>query len=192
MSAMKKIVLTGGPGAGKTVISTRLAALEPIRFLQVPEAATRVYDILQTRWDRLDIEGQRDVQRRIYRLQIETENAYQTHDRALILDRGTIDGSAYWPDGPDNYWKDLNTTLSNELNRYDAVIWLETAAVLDLYDGEASNFCRFENAPAAIASGQLLLRLWNAHPKLRIIRAFPSLDEKVAAVRQMLRDLSGT
>jgi predicted ATPase len=187
---MKKVVLTGGPGAGKTVISTRLAALEPIRFLQVPEAATRVYDILQTRWDRLDIEGQRNVQRRIYHLQIDTENAYQTHDRVLILDRGTIDGSAYWPDGPDDYWKDLNTNLSNELNRYDAVIWLQTSAVLDLYDGEASNFCRFENAPAAIASGELLLRLWGGHPNLKLVKAFPTLDEKVAAVRQILGELT--
>jgi predicted ATPase len=187
---MKKVVLTGGPGAGKTVISTRLAALEPIRFLQVPEAATRVYDILQTRWDRLEIEGQRNVQRRIYHLQIDTENAYQTHDRVLILDRGTIDGSAYWPEGPDDYWKDLNTNLSNELNRYDAVIWLQTSAVLDLYDGEASNFCRFENAPAAIASGELLLRLWGGHPKLRLVKAFPTLDEKVAAVRQILGELT--
>lgn len=188
---MKKVVLTGGPGAGKSVISTRLAELEPLRFLQVPEAATRIYDILQTRWDRLDIEGQRDVQRRIYHLQIETEKAYQTNDRVLVLDRGTIDGSAYWSEGPDEYWNGLNTTLADELKRYDAVIWLQTAAALDLYDGQASNICRFENAPAAIASGELLLRLWGGHPKLRVVSAFPNLDEKIAAVRRTLRELTG-
>jgi predicted ATPase len=186
-----KIVLTGGPGAGKSVISNRLAQLEPTRFLRVPEAATRVYDQIQTRWDRLDLAGRRDVQRRIYQLQLETEKAYPSNDRILILDRGTIDGAAYWPEGPDNYWNDLKTTLAAELGRYDAVIWLETAAALDLYDGDASNFCRFENAPAAVASGQLLLRLWGGHPKLRLVSAFPNLQEKLAAVRETVRELAG-
>jgi predicted ATPase len=191
MPPMKKIVLTGGPGAGKTQVSLSLAEAEPVNFIRVPEAATRVYDLLQTRWDRLDIDGQRDVQRRIYHLQIETEKTYSNQDRVLILDRGTIDGSAYWPHGPDDYWKDLNTSLAKELERYDAVIWLETAAALGLYDGDNSNFCRFEDAPAAIASGEVLLRLWGGHPKLRLIKASASLDEKVAAVRQTLRELAG-
>lgn len=186
-----KIVLTGGPGAGKSVISSTLAESEPQRFLRVPEAATRVYDLIQTRWDRLDLEGRHDVQRRIYRMQLETEKAYESKDRILILDRGTIDGAAYWPEGPDDYWQDLKTTLAVELKRYDAVIWLQTAAALDLYDGDASNFCRFENAPAAIASGELLLGLWGGHPRLRVVQAFPNLDEKIAAVRQLVGELAG-
>ena len=54
---LHRIVLTGGPGAGKSVISKRLAAEHPDRFVRVPEAATQVYDHLQTRWDRLDLPG---------------------------------------------------------------------------------------------------------------------------------------
>lgn len=186
-----KIVLTGGPGAGKSVISNRLAELEPERFVRVPEAATRVYDLIQTRWDRLDTEGRHDVQRRIYHLQLQTEKAFESKKGILILDRGTIDGAAYWPEGSDDYWRDLHTNLESELARYDAVIWLQTAAALDLYDGDASNFCRFENAPAAIASGELLLRLWGGHRRLRVVKAFANLDEKVAAVRQSVRELAG-
>src|SRR6476661_5391894 len=104
-SPFRRIVLTGGPGAGKTVISRRLAAARPDRFVLVPEAATQVYDALQTRWDRLDVEGRRDVQRRIYRLQVEQERrlADAHPDKVLLLDRGTIDGAAYWPEGPDDY-----------------------------------------------------------------------------------------
>lgn len=91
-----RVVLTGGPGAGKTVISRRLAAEHPDRFVLVPEAATQVYDSLGTRWDRLGLEGRRDVQRRIYRLQIEQEDllAAQHPGKTLLLDRGTIDGAA--------------------------------------------------------------------------------------------------
>jgi predicted ATPase len=190
---MKRIVLTGGPGAGKTVISCRLAALRPERFVCVPEAATQVYADLQTRWDRLDLNGRYDAQRRIYHLQVEQEErlarAYPNH--ILLLDRGTIDGAAYWPDGPEAYWRDLETTLERELARYDAVIWMETAAALghDFYDGDSSNTCRFEDAPAAIESGKLLARLWHKHPKLMHLPAYPTIEEKVAAVDQLLQEL---
>src|SRR5438045_3336808 len=143
---MTRIVLTGGPGAGKTVISKHIAAAHPQRFVLVPEAATQVYDALQTRWDKLDLEGRRDVQRKIYLLQVDQENrtSAANPDKILLLDRGTVDGAAYWPEGPEDYWRDVRSTLERELTRYDVVIWLESAAALGLYDGDESNTCRFE------------------------------------------------
>jgi predicted ATPase len=185
---MKRIVLTGGPGAGKTVISSAVAAANPQRYIRVPEAATQVYDLLQTRWDRLDLPGRRDVQRRIYRLQREQEDALAAEhpDKILLLDRGTIDGAAYWPEGPDDYWRDLGTTANDELKRYDAVVWLQTSATLGLYDHDASNPCRFEHPEAAIASGNLLKILWGAHPRLSQVDAYPVLSEKIAAVNGIL------
>jgi predicted ATPase len=188
VSHAKRVVLTGGPGAGKSVISRTIAAAQPGRFMRVPEAATQVYDVLQTRWDRLDVAGRRDVQRKIYRLQIEQEDrtAAEHPDKILLLDRGTIDGAAYWPEGPDDYWRDVGSTLSRELARYDLVIWMETAATLGLYDGDASNVCRFEDAPAAVASGKVLLNLWGGHSNLRHVGAFASISDKVAAVEEVL------
>jgi predicted ATPase len=188
---MKRIVLTGGPGAGKTVISAAIAAARPDRFVLVPEAATQVYDALQTRWDRLDLVGRRDVQRRIYHLQREQEDALSrtAPDKILLLDRGTIDGAAYWPEGPDDYWRDLGTTASAELDRYDAIIWLQTSAALGLYDHDASNPCRFEHPEAAIASGNLLKLLWGGHPRVHHVDAYPSLEEKIEAVRRVLDSL---
>jgi len=183
---MKRIVLTGGPGAGKTVISQRIATLHPDRFVRVPEAATQTYALLQTRWDRLDLVGRRDVQRRIYRLQVEQEERLSREhpDKVLLLDRGTIDGAAYWPDGVEDYWRDLGTTHEQEVARYDTVIWLETAAALGMYDGDASNACRFEDAQAAVESGNLLLRLWGGHPSLKHVGAFANLQDKVCAVME--------
>lgn len=189
---MQRIVLTGGPGAGKTVVANALARGSPDRFLLVPEAATQVYEMLGTRWNRLTVDGRRDAQTRMYRLQLEQERRAheQAGSRLILLDRGTIDGAAYWPDGPDRFWDAMGTTREAELRRYDAVIWLETSAVLGLYDGSASNPVRFENPMSAIASGALLTRLWAGHPSLHHVGAFSSLDDKIAAVREVIDELT--
>lgn len=185
---MQRIVLSGGPGSGKTVISRHLVEARADRFVLVPEAATQVYTALQTRWDQLDLPGRRDVQRRIYHLQREQEDRLaQAHPgKLLLLDRGTIDGAAYWPEGPDDYWRNLGTDQAQELARYDTVIWMESCAALGLYDGDESNFCRFEDAPGAIASGKVLLNLWSGHPNLKHVGAFTSLDDKIAAVTELI------
>jgi predicted ATPase len=188
---MKRIVLTGGPGAGKTVISSAIAAADPARYVRVPEAATQIYDLLQTRWDRLDLVGRRGVQRRIYHLQRQQEEALAAAhpDRILLLDRGTIDGAAYWPEGAESYWSDLGTSAQAELARYDAVAWLQTSATLGLYDHDASNPCRFEHPEAAIASGDLLKVLWAGHPRLFQVEACRELTDKIAAVKRILATL---
>lgn len=185
---MKRIVLTGGPGAGKSVIAAEIVRRHADRFALVPEAATQVYTMLNTRWDRLDIAQRRDAQRRIYRLQCEQEiqiaSSHPNHH--LLLDRGTIDGAAYWPDGPEAYWADLHSNISRELARYDAVIWMESAAALGIYDGDKSNDVRFEDPQAAIASGKILLNLWGGHCNLRHVGAFSQLSDKICAVEELL------
>jgi predicted ATPase len=185
---MNRIVLTGGPGSGKTVISRAIAALEPNRFIAIPEAATQVYSNANTRWDLVNTVGQRELQRQIYFLQRKQEDAFAAGhpDKVQILDRGTIDGAAYWPDAPDAYWADLGTSLPAELARYDHVIWMQTSAAIGLYDGDDSNACRFEDAAGAVASGELLVKLWSGHPHFLKIAAQASLDDKIAEVRKVL------
>jgi predicted ATPase len=188
---MMRVVLTGGPGSGKTVVSAALAQAEPDRFVVVPEAATQVYSSANTRWDRVDSEARRDLQRKIYFLQRQQEDrrAREHPDKIQILDRGTIDGAAYWPDGPDAYWADLGTTLAAELARYNHVIWLQTAAAIGIYDGSDSNPCRFEDAAAAVASGESLAKLWGGHPTFQKLPAWPSLDDKINEVRRLLESI---
>src|SRR5262249_31482606 len=105
-------------------------------------------------------------------------------------DRGTIDGAAYWPEGPDDYWRDIQSTLNRELRRYDAVIWMQSAAALGIYDGEASNAVRFEDAAAAIRSGDLLMRLWGGAPKIRTVDAHHDIEQKYRAVQTLLDKLT--
>jgi predicted ATPase len=185
-----KIVLTGGPNAGKSVIAAAVARRDA-RFVQVPEAATQVYTTLGTTWDRLDITNRREAQRMIYRLQVEQEARFAVDhaDKHLLLDRGTVDGAAYWPDGAEEYWQDLGSSLEQELRRYDRIIWLETSAVLGIYDGPASNAVRFEDAAGAVESGRQLLRFYERHPRLQHVAASVNLDDKINAVLQLLADL---
>jgi hypothetical protein len=63
---------------------------------------------------------------------------------------------------------------------------MQTCAAVGAYDGDASNSCRFEDADAAIASGDLLATLWSGHPALVRVDAFGDVNEKVAAVRALL------
>jgi predicted ATPase len=188
---MKRIVLTGGPGAGKTTAAAALALAEPGRFAVVPEAATQVYQRLRTRWDRLDAPGRRDVQRRIYALQIEQEDrlALAHRGKVLLLDRGTLDGAAYWPDGADDYWRSVGTTPEAELARYDAVVWLQTCAAIGAYDGDSSNACRHEDRTLAVRRGDAVLKLWLNHPVLARVDAFPHFDDKLAAAADAVRGL---
>jgi hypothetical protein len=127
----------------------------------------------------------------MYRLQLDQEARFAAANgnKSMLLDRGTVDGAAYWPDGPDDFWRDVGTTRAQELSRYDAVILLDTCARLGLYDGDTSNFCRFEDADAAIASGQLLLQLWGDHANLVHVAASRDLDEKVNHFQRLIERL---
>ena len=183
-----KIVLTGAPGSGKSTIARELDRRHPGRFIVVPEAATQYYTALGRRWNQLDIEQQREAQRGIYRLQIAQEErlAALHPDRVMLLDRGTIDGSAYWPDGPAAYWTDLGTTEDAEFARYSQVIVLETAAVIGVYDGHASNDVRFEGAAEAIENARKLAALWAGHANVTLVRAEPELERKIDAVSRLV------
>lgn len=187
-----RIVLTGGPGSGKTIIANWLASENPQQFAAVPEAATQVYQRHDTRWDLLDDAARRNIQREIFWLQRQQEDTIpgSGDNRVFLLDRGSIDGSVYWPDGPEDYWRELQTGEQAELERYDAVIWLQTCAVIGLYDGVASNACRGEASEQAIFTGQKLARAWFRHPRLYRVDAFPTIEEKVAMVRKIIETIA--
>ena len=118
----KRIVLTGGPGAGKTAV-LELVRQEFCAHVQIlPEAAGIVFGGGFPRTGSL--EWRRGAQRAIFFVQRELEGIGEADNAAIVLcDRGTVDGAAYWP-GPDSFWDSVGTTLERELTRYDAVIHL--------------------------------------------------------------------
>lgn len=160
-----------------------------VRVLGVPEAATQIYRELGVTWPELDHAGRRAAQLAMYRRQLEMEaraEATVGKDGVQILDRGTLDGATYWPDGVEAFWKAAETTLEAELARYCGVIVLETAAAIGVYDGDQSNAVRFERPAEAIAAGERLLGLWGKHPRVAMVKAEPVFEAKIDTVMAVL------
>jgi len=179
----KRIVLTGGPGAGKTAV-LELVRQQFCAHVQVlPEAAGIVFGGGFPRTGSL--EWRRSAQRAIFFVQRELENMGDADNAAIVLcDRGTIDGAAYWP-GPDSFWDAVGTTLERELTRYDAVVHLRTPSMDGGYNN--GNPLRTESAPAAAEIDARLLKIWEGHPRRFIVPPSPDFLEKAARTVEILR-----
>ncbi len=133
----------------------------------------------------------RSVQRAIFHVQRNLEDAQSRRfpGRVLLCDRGTIDGAAYWPtDNPLEFFTDLGTTLETELQRYDAVLFFETAAVGD-FSIETGNPTRTETNSEAIALDRRLRKLWQQHPNFFLIHHNHSFMSKLLEGLHVLLDL---
>jgi predicted ATPase len=166
---MKKIVLTGGPGAGKTAVLELAKRHFSGRVAIVPESASIVFG--GGFWRHDTIPGRKAAQRAIYYVQREMERmlAEERHFLVALCDRGTVDGGAYWPDGFDEFFRELQTTLEAEYARYTAVIHLRTPATEQGYNKE--NLLRTETAQQARAIDERIHQLWSGHPRLTIINS---------------------
>lgn len=180
----RRIVLTGGPGAGKT------AVLELVRHFfcrhmdVLPEAASILFGGGFRRAK--TAAGQQAAQRAIFHVQRELEaTADAEGNPAVVLcDRGTIDGAAYWP-GPEDFWTALGTTREAELRRYDAVIHLRVPPAQLGYNH--SNPVRIETAAEAAAIDERIARAWEGHPRVFLVESTPDFLEKGRRAVELLR-----
>jgi predicted ATPase len=174
----KRIVLTGGPGGGKTTALDLIRREFSGKIATVPEAATMIFSGGIERSNSNQV--LKAQQTAIFYLQKHLENIQRaTFEHSIILcDRGSLDGLAYWPDGPDEFFKTMNTNLEDELARYDAVIFFESAAK----SGESiksNNPIRNESENAAIIIDDKLQAIWSQHPNFNLINSDESFITKV-------------
>lgn len=185
---IRKIALTGGPGGGKSS-AAELFKLEYKDFISlVPEVATLLFKGGYPRVDSpLVIEN---IQKSIFHVQNNLEDTYTTlfPHHTLLCDRGTVDGGAYWPQGPDDFYKSMGTTLKAELARYDAVIFFETAAAGGLAI-DLGNHVRNEDQRKAIEIDLRLKALWSQHPNFVYIKNEPSFLQKILAGTKAMNEL---
>jgi len=181
---MKKIVLTGGPCAGKTTgLNYVVEQLEKWGFTVtvVPEVATLIITnggISPNNWRIDDQKRYERFEEFLLQMQVRIENQFKKlvkirggKKRVLLCDRGAMDVRAYC-DGEqfDTILRRNRLTKHKLLERYDGVIHLVTAA-----DGKEqcysrdNNKARYEDAEEARIADQHIKAAWLGHPHLRII-----------------------
>lgn len=197
-----KIVLTGGPCAGKT---TALTALEErltelgFHVMIVSESATELIKGGVRPFGESAIDMV-DFQRLIVDYQLSKERAYEkaaafnTSDKnVIIFDRGVIDNKAYINQEIfDSIIADLGFSEIDLMDNYDLVLHLVTAA-----DGKsecytlANNAARTESVSEAIALDRKTLNAWSGHPNHKIIDNSTDFEEKIKRVLHEVDTLIG-
>jgi predicted ATPase len=178
------VVLTGGPGAGKTAVLEliRQSFCEHVKVL--PEAASIVFGGGFPRED--DLDCTRAAQRAIFFVQRELEITADVHNPTIVLcDRGTLDGLAYWPGPVEDFWSAAKTTPAEQLARYDAVIHLRTPALERGYNHQ--NHLRTESATMAAEIDERIGRAWETHPRRFVVESTAEFIDKAAKTIEILR-----
>jgi predicted ATPase len=178
--SIHRIVLTGGPCAGKStaldhVTDWLLAA--GLQVYRVPEASTMLL-----RGGAIAAGATPEqllaFQRGILRLTLALEESFLSVARAsgrqcvLVSDRGAMDGAAYMTAQGWRLLLDEANLEEPQLreDRYHAVIHLVTAAFgAESCYGVGTNPVRFETLEEARGVDERLRRAWLGHPNLRVI-----------------------
>lgn len=183
-----RIVVTGGPGAGKTALIEVLRRNVCAHVVLVPESATIVFGGGFPR--RRDDRGQRAAQRVIFHVQRELEELVDPTGptRVMLLDRGTLDGLAYWPGEEEDFCRAVGITREDELFRYDAVIHMRPPSASGGYTN-GNNPLRIETPEEAHAIDEKITDAWRGHPHRTFIDSTPDFLLKVRRALRVIRGL---
>ena len=195
---MKRVVLTGGPCAGKTTTLNKLRCEFDDRIVVVPETATILLSSgfpvpgEDIKWSP---EWQTEFQSAIFSVQKSMENVYtllpQEKGASLVIcDRGLLDGAAYTQGGLKAFCRIHNVDLTAVLARYEAVIHLESLAVgrPELY-GKTSNEKRMESLEEARKLEFAIRMIWSNHSNYFFINSKDTMTEKIIKVIDIIKSV---
>ncbi len=180
----KLVVVTGGPGGGKTAVLEMARRYFCQHVAIAPEAASIVFGGGFPRSD--SPKGRRAAQRAIFHVQKSMEAiAVENLQSAVILcDRGTLDGLAYWPGSRRSFFEEFEIDFKRELTRYSAVIHVEAPALAWGYE---KNRIRNESVAQAQEIDQRIARAWQGHPRIMNVTAQAGFLDKLACAIELLR-----
>ena len=185
---VRKIVITGGPCAGKsTAMSWVQNAFTQMGYsvLFVPETATELITGGVAPWTCGSNVAYQECQ---LRLQLEKEKVFEqaaasmnTEKILIVCDRGALDNKAYMDEFEfAQALRDLGTNEVDLRDGYDAVFHLVTAAKgAAAFYTTANNSARTETVEQAAALDDKLIAAWTGHPHLRVIDNSTAFEEKM-------------
>jgi predicted ATPase len=189
-----RVVVTGGPGGGKTTAADLFRRELAGQVIVVPESATLLFSGGFPRSQ--EPESRRAAQRAIFHVQRSLEDVTEAEhpERVLLCDRGTVDGAAYWPGPVEDFFVAMGTTLAAELARYDAVLFFESAAVGG-HAIEGNNPARIESSSEAASLDGRLRAVWSKHPRFTHLKHTDSFFRKITegfeALQRVVGELGG-
>lgn len=191
-----KIVVTGGPCAGKsTAMSWIQNAFTQMGYtvLFIPETATELITGGVAPWT---CATNGEFQKCLLRLQLEKERVFElgaktmdTPKVLIVCDRGALDNKAYM-DGLEfaNVLEYLDTNEIELRDTYDAVFHLVTAAKgAEEFYTTANNSARTETTEEAAEIDDKLISAWTGHPHLRVIDNSTGFEDKM---RRLIAEIS--
>ena len=197
MPEIKKIVLTGGPCAGKTTALVKITEYFSgfgYKVFNVPEVPT-IYSTAG--WNYLTPNRSLYYQGElaILKTQLDLENQFmqlaQVCEKPVLIvcDRGAMDISAYIkPEEWDEITRMAGTNSNALRDSYDAVLHLVSAADgAEQYYTTATNATRYEQANEeglriARELDKKVIKAWTGHPHLRVINNHDDFENKLNRV----------
>ena len=186
--SITKIVITGGPCAGKTTGMNWIQnAFETrgYKVLFVPETATELISGGVAPWT---CGTNVDYQKCQMRLQLEKEKIFEAAARTMneekiliVCDRGALDNKAYMDEAEfSEVQREVGMSEVELRDGYDAVFHMVTAAkgAAEYYTTE-NNTARRETPEEAIEKDDRLIAAWTGHPHLRIIDNSQGFEDKL-------------
>ncbi|MBO4414457.1 MAG: AAA family ATPase [Lachnospiraceae bacterium] len=198
--SITKIVITGGPCAGKTTALSWLQnAFTEIgyRVLFVPETATELITGGVAPWT---CGTNLDFQKCQMKLQLEKEKLFEqaastmSCEKILIVcDRGAMDNKAYMDDDEFNeVLASINGNLTELRDSYDAVFHLVTAAKgAEQFYTKANNKARTEDLADATALDDRVISAWTGHPHFRVIDNSTGFEDKMKRLLSEINSFLG-
>lgn len=178
MDRTKFIVLTGGPGAGKTAVLEMAKKNLDAKCVVLPEAASVIFG--GGFWRLTSKTARMAAQRAIFHVQDEMEKLVAEEGRWLfaLCDRGTLDGLAYWPESEEMYWSQVASDERTEFGKYSAVIHMRTPEAKNGYNYQ--NVLRTETAEEALLIDRKIEKIWSRHPHYIQIPNFDNFMDKAS------------
>ena len=191
-----KIVITGGPCAGKTTAMNWISNAFSERgydVLFVPETATELITGGVAPWT---CKTNSDYQHCHMRFQLDKEKVFEQaakvmkKDKILIVcDRAALDNKVYMDEATfESVCRFVGASEVELRDQYDAVFHLVTAAKgAEEFYTNANNAARIETVEEAAAMDDKFIAAWTGHPHLRVIDNSTDFTDKM---RRLIAEIS--